>query len=61
MFLDGEVVFVAKRGAVLTGLMDLMHVVECSDWIETWEQVDEHMGSYGWFWRQMGRWATPLM
>ncbi len=60
MFLDGEVVFVASRGGVLTGLFDLMHVMGSSDWVDDEAQLDHYMGSYGWFTRHISRWATPL-
>ncbi|UCH83234.1 MAG: hypothetical protein JSW50_12325, partial [Candidatus Latescibacterota bacterium] len=61
MFLDGEVTFIASRGGVLTGFYDLLHIMEVSDWVDSLDQIDKHMGSYGWFTRQMARWATPLM
>jgi hypothetical protein len=60
-FLDGEVTFVASRGGVLTGVLDLLHVIEVSDWVDTLEKVDHHMGTYGGTTRHLARWATPLM
>lgn len=61
MFLDGEVSFIASRGGVLTGFYDLLHVIEVSDWVDSLDEVDKHMGTYGAVTRHLARWATPLM
>lgn len=61
LYLDGEVTFVASRGNVLTGVMDLLHVIEVSDWVDDVDELDRYMGSYGWFVRHLARLATPLM
>ncbi|MEJ2721713.1 MAG: hypothetical protein P8181_11340, partial [bacterium] len=61
MFLDGEVAFVASLGGVLTGVLDLLHLIQVSDWVDDYDDLDKYMGSYGWFTRQMSRWATPMM
>jgi hypothetical protein len=60
-FLDGEVAYISTRGGVLTGALDLIHVMNVSDWVDDESELDQYMGSWGWFTRHLGRWATPLM
>jgi len=61
MYLDGEVTYISTHGGVLTGVLDLLHVIEVSDWVDDVDTLDEYMGSYGWITRHIARWATPLM
>ena len=60
-FLDGEVSYISTGRGVLTGAIDLLHIIEVSDWVDDESELDHYMGSYGWFTRHLGRLATPLM
>ena len=61
MFLDGEVAYIVAGPWATVGLLDMVMLLATANWVETLEELEEYIPTYGGFVRSMGRWMRKLI